>query len=100
VPISAARIEVIDAIFSYTVDGSEGSSQTIRLRMPSSATSRSSARPSRESRPAHALWCRRCLAADRGVRDKFIREYFGVDLALVWDVVECELPVFSVLRRW
>lgn len=27
------------------------------------------------------------------MRDKLIHEYFGVDLALVWDVVERELPV-------
>ena len=30
-----------------------------------------------------------------GMRDKMIHEYFGVDLALVWDVVEREL---SILR--
>lgn len=28
-----------------------------------------------------------------GMRDKLIHEYFGVDLALVWDVVERELPI-------
>lgn len=27
-----------------------------------------------------------------GMRDKLIHEYFGVDLALVWDVIEHELP--------
>jgi uncharacterized protein with HEPN domain len=27
-----------------------------------------------------------------GMRDKLIHDYFGVDLALVWDVVERELP--------
>jgi uncharacterized protein with HEPN domain len=27
-----------------------------------------------------------------GMRDKLIHEYFGVDFALVWDVVERELP--------
>ncbi len=27
-----------------------------------------------------------------GMRDKMIHEYFGVDLKLVWDVVEKELP--------
>lgn len=27
-----------------------------------------------------------------GMRDKLIHEYFGVDVALVWDVVERELP--------
>jgi uncharacterized protein with HEPN domain len=26
------------------------------------------------------------------MRDKLIHEYFGVDLQLVWDVVERELP--------
>jgi uncharacterized protein with HEPN domain len=26
------------------------------------------------------------------VRDKLIHEYFGVDLNLVWDVVERDLP--------
>jgi uncharacterized protein with HEPN domain len=28
-----------------------------------------------------------------GMRDKLIHEYFGVELGLVWDVVEDELPV-------
>ena len=27
-----------------------------------------------------------------GMRDKLIHEYFGVDLNLVWDVVERDLP--------
>jgi uncharacterized protein with HEPN domain len=27
-----------------------------------------------------------------GMRDKLIHEYFGVELGLVWDVVEDELP--------
>lgn len=27
------------------------------------------------------------------MRDKLIHEYFGVELGLVWDVVEDELPV-------
>lgn len=27
------------------------------------------------------------------MRDKLIHEYFGVDLTLVWDVVERQLPV-------
>jgi uncharacterized protein with HEPN domain len=31
-----------------------------------------------------------------GMRDKVIHQYFGVDLALVWDAVERELPA---LRR-
>jgi uncharacterized protein with HEPN domain len=28
-----------------------------------------------------------------GMRDKLIHDYFGVDLTLVWDVVERELPM-------
>ena len=28
-----------------------------------------------------------------GMRDKLIHDYFGVDLKLVWDVVERDLPV-------
>jgi uncharacterized protein with HEPN domain len=32
-----------------------------------------------------------------GMRDKLIHEYFGVDLALVWDVVESELAVLGPL---
>ncbi len=28
-----------------------------------------------------------------GMRDKLIHDYFGVDLSLVWDVVERELPI-------
>ncbi len=27
-----------------------------------------------------------------GMRDKLVHDYFGVDLALVWDVVASELP--------
>ena len=27
-----------------------------------------------------------------GMRDKLIHDYFGVDLALVWDVIVVELP--------
>jgi len=30
------------------------------------------------------------------MRDKLIHEYFGVDLGLVWDVVERELPRLRV----
>lgn len=31
-----------------------------------------------------------------GMRDKLVHDYFGVDLALVWDVVEGELPKVRV----
>ena len=30
-----------------------------------------------------------------GMRDKMIHEYFGIDLDLVWDVVEKELPTLQ-----
>ena len=30
-----------------------------------------------------------------GMRDKLIHEYFGVDLKLVWNVVEAHLPVLG-----
>jgi len=39
-----------------------------------------------------------------GMRDKLVHDYFGVDLALVWDVVASELPdardrVVTLLRE-
>lgn len=30
-----------------------------------------------------------------GLRDKLIHHYFGVDYAIVWDVIETELPVLK-----
>jgi len=80
-------IAAIDAIQSYTVDGREaffadgirnieiigqavkGISDDMRALVPD------------------VPW--RQIA---GMRDKLIHEYFGVDIALVWDVVEHELP--------
>lgn len=34
-----------------------------------------------------------------GMRDKLIHEYFGVNLTLVWDVVEKNLPPFKAQVR-
>jgi uncharacterized protein with HEPN domain len=34
-----------------------------------------------------------------GMRDKLIHEYFGVELGLVWDVVQDELPVLRPQRE-
>ena len=30
-----------------------------------------------------------------GMRDKLIHEYFGVNLELVWEVIESDLPVLK-----
>ncbi|MBF0563901.1 MAG: DUF86 domain-containing protein [Nitrospirae bacterium] len=30
-----------------------------------------------------------------GIRDKLIHQYFGVDLKLIWDTVEVEIPVLK-----
>jgi uncharacterized protein with HEPN domain len=31
-----------------------------------------------------------------GMRDKLVHDYFGVDLRLVWDVVERDLPALTL----
>ena len=86
-------IEAIDAILSYTVDGSgaffsDGKTQDAVIRnieiMGQAVKGISD--NTRALEPA-VPW--REIA---GMRDKLIHEYFGVDLALVWDVVERELP--------
>ena len=40
-----------------------------------------------------------------GMRDKMIHEYFGVNLQLVWDAIEHEVPrlkekIAAILREW
>ena len=40
-----------------------------------------------------------------GMRDKMIHEYFGVNLQLVWDAIEQEVPrlqqkIEAILREW
>ncbi len=32
-----------------------------------------------------------------GMRDKLIHDYFGIDLDIVWDVVETKIPDLLVL---
>lgn len=86
-------IDAIDAIQRYTVDGreaflSDGKTQDAVIRnieILGQAVKGISER-TRALEPA-VPW--RKIA---GTRDKLIHEYFGVDLALVWDVVESELP--------
>ncbi len=86
-------IEAIDAIFSYTVDGNEaffsdGKTQDAVIRNIEiiGQAVKGISDSTRALEPA-VPW--RQIA---GMRDKLIHEYFGVDLALVWDVVERELP--------
>jgi uncharacterized protein with HEPN domain len=86
-------IEAIDAIFSYTVEGSEaffsdGKTQDAVIRNIEiiGQAVKGISDGTRALEPA-VPW--RQIA---GMRDKLIHEYFGVDLALVWDVVERELP--------
>lgn len=87
-------IESIDAIQKYTVDGRDAffadqktQDAVIRnVEIIGQAVKGVSER-TRSLEPA-VPW--RQIA---GMRDKLIHEYFGVDLALVWDVVEAELPV-------
>jgi uncharacterized protein with HEPN domain len=87
-------IEAIDAISSYTVDGreaffSDGKTQDAVIRNIEiiGQAVKGISDGTRALEPA-VPW-----RQITGMRDKLIHEYFGVDLALVWDVVERELPV-------
>ena len=86
-------IEAVDAIQRYTVDGreaffSDGKTQDAVIRNIEilGQAVKGISDDTRALEPA-VPW--RKIA---GMRDKLIHEYFGVDLALVWDVVEDELP--------
>ncbi len=87
-------IEAIDAITDYTADGqkaffSDGKTQDAVIRNIEiiGQTVKGISDDARTLEPA-VPW--RQIA---GMRDKLIHEYFGVDLVLVWDVVEQELPI-------
>lgn len=87
-------IDAIDAILGYTVDGrevffSDGKTQDAVIRNIEiiGQAVKGTSDGTRALEPG-VPW--RQIA---GMRDKLIHEYFGVDLALVWDVVENELPV-------
>jgi uncharacterized protein with HEPN domain len=86
-------VEAIDAILRYTVDGeqaffSDAKTQDAVIRnieiIGQAVKGISDATRARD--PA-VPWRR--IAE---MRDKLIHEYFGVDLALVWDVVNRDLP--------
>ena len=87
-------IEAIDAIADYTAAGqkaffSDGKTQDAVIRNIEiiGQAVKGVSDSTRALEPA-VPW--RQIA---GMRDKLIHEYFGADLALVWDVVERELPV-------
>jgi uncharacterized protein with HEPN domain len=87
-------IDAIDAIVRYTTEGADGffadaktQDAVIRNIEIIGQAVKGLSDETRSLNPA-VPW--RQIA---GMRDKLIHEYFGVDLALVWDVVERELPV-------
>jgi uncharacterized protein with HEPN domain len=87
-------LDAIDAIVSYTTDGrdaffADGKTQDAVIRNIE-VLGQAVKGISDETRALEPAVPWRQIA---GMRDKLIHDYFGVDLNLVWDVVERELPV-------
>jgi uncharacterized protein with HEPN domain len=90
-------VDAIDAILEYTAEGREGffsdrktQDAVIRNIEILGQAVKGLSEETRALEP-EVPW--RQIA---GMRDKLIHEYFGVDLGLVWDVVERELPGLRV----
>lgn len=89
--------DAIDAVLSYTADGRQSffadrktQDAVVRnLEIIGEAAKRVS-EPTRQGH-GDVTWKR--IA---GMRDKMIHEYFGVNLNLVWEVVEGQLPSLRV----
>lgn len=85
--------EAIDAITRYTADGeqaffSDAKTQDAVIRnIEIIVQAVKGISDATRARDPDVPW--RQIA---GMRDKLIHEYFGVDLALVWDVVNRDLP--------
>lgn len=75
------------------------------FRMPSFETSRSSEKPlskkvSEDYRQRHTQVPWKIMA---GLRDKLIHDYFGINLHIIWDTVEKDIPtlkemIFSLIK--
>lgn len=89
--------DAIDAVLSYTADGRQS---FIADRKTQDAVVRNleiigeaAKRVSEPTRQGHGDVPWKRIA---GMRDKMIHEYFGVNLNLVWEVVEGQLPSLRV----